>query len=352
MASSSTDSVSKLPGTFVFELTRRCNHRCSYCYTFWGADLNKDEKELPDLEFAQFIKFVNKLRSELPVSGIAFSGGEPLFHPDLSDMLEYLRWKGIGAAVISNGTLITPERANMLREAAVVEVTLLSHQPAVHDRIVRREGAWNAAVQGMANLREAKAHWIAVFIATKINLPDLRKTVELAIGLGTEGLMFNRLNLGKRNAQFGDELLPEPEMLAEALAILDEMAEKYSFPVAVSVPIEPCVLDTAKYLHINFGFCPAGGEKSYFTIDPAGDIRICNHSPVVLGNIMRDSFVEIYNSHPHVQQFRDVWPQECADCAPAMKERCRGGCRAAAEQCLGSAEHVDPYVTWARTRTI
>ncbi len=36
---------------------------------------------------------------------------------------------------------------------------------------------------------------------------------------------------------------------------------------------------------------------------------------------------------------------ECQDCDPELKKICRGGCKAAAEQCLGTLEHVDPFVT-------
>jgi radical SAM protein with 4Fe4S-binding SPASM domain len=174
---------------------------------------------------------------------------------------------------------------------------------------------------------------------------DLFKTAELAIALGAFGMMYNRMNLAMGNMHLADRLLPTPRMIEENLEMLEAIGGEYGLPVAVSVVIEPCVVDVRQYEHVHFGWCPLAGEDSYFTVDPGGNLRICNHSPVILGNINRDSFADIYYGHPHVRAFHDTWPEECADCDPELKEMCRGGCKAAAEQCYGTLARVDPFVT-------
>jgi MoaA/NifB/PqqE/SkfB family radical SAM enzyme len=118
---------------------------------------------------------------------------------------------------------------------------------------------------------------------------DLYRTGELAITLGAAALSYNRLNLGAYNQQFADQLLPSPAMIRENLDVLESLGEKYGVPIIVAVVIEPCVVDIRTYKHIQFGWCPLGGEGSYFAIDPIGDVRICNHSPTILGNIRRES---------------------------------------------------------------
>jgi radical SAM protein with 4Fe4S-binding SPASM domain len=232
------------------------------------------------------------------------------------------------------------------------EVTLLSHRREVHDRLAGRRGSWDAVVDGMANVRQAGGNLAAVFVATKLNYMDLFKTAELAIALGAFGLMYNRINLARGNVHLADQLLPTPGMIEENLEMLEDIGGKYGLPVAVSVVIEPCVVDVRHYEHVHFGWCPLAGEDSYFTIDPVGNIRICNHSPVILGNIKRDSFADIYYNHPRVRAFRDTWPEECADCDPELKEMCRGGCKAAAEQCYGTLARVDPFVTLSQQQVM
>jgi len=160
--------------------------------------------------------------------------------------------------------------------------------------------------------------------------------------------MYNRVNLSAYDLLLADRLLPTPHMIRENLTTLDEIGGKYRFSIAVSVVIEPCVVDTRPFRNIHFGWRPLAGENAYFTIDPSGDLRICNHSPVVLGNIRRGGFTEIYRNHPYVQVFRDLWPAECDECDPELRTMCKGGCKAAAEQCYGTLSRLDPFVTLSR----
>jgi radical SAM protein with 4Fe4S-binding SPASM domain len=292
------------------------------------------------------VDIVARLREQTPIENLALSGGEPLLRNDMPELVAYIEKLGVNVVVITNGSSIGPELISRLGEA-MFEVTLLSYRPEVHDRLAGCTGSWEAAVQGMAHLRKARRAFVVVFVATKENWLDLPKTVELAIALGAEGLMFNRLNLGSRTVHQARSLLPTPPMLVESLGTLEDLAGKYGLPVAASVVIEPCVVDIRRYRNIHFGWCPRAGEEAYFTIDGEGDVRICNHSPVVLGNLLREPFSTIYRDHPHVRAYRETWPRECESCAPELRELCRGGCRAAAEQCLGTLEHVDPFVTFS-----
>jgi radical SAM protein with 4Fe4S-binding SPASM domain len=297
-------------------------------------------------------EIIATLQDEAPVENIALSGGEPLLREDLPEILRFIRDRGIASVVITNGTLLSRERVTATMVGGTYEVTLLSHRREVHDRLAGRRGSWDAVVDGMANVRQAGGNLAAVFVATKLNYMDLFKTAELAIALGAFGLMYNRINLARGNVHLADQLLPTPGMIEENLEMLEDIGGKYGLPVAVSVVIEPCVVDVRHYEHVHFGWCPLAGEDSYFTIDPVGNIRICNHSPVILGNIKRDSFADIYYNHPRVRAFRDTWPEECADCDPELKEMCRGGCKAAAEQCYGTLARVDPFVTLSQQQVM
>ena len=287
---------------------------------------------------------IARLCDQLPVENIALSGGEPLLRGDLPQILAFLRSRRINPVIISNGTLLTKENVAATVADVTYEVTLLSHRAGIHDHLAGRRGAWQAVFDGMCNVRQAGGAMVAVFVATKLNYVDLRQTVELAIALGAKGLMYNRMNLGSHNMRWAEKLLPAPNMLQENLDVLEEAGEQYGLPIAVSVPIEPCVVDVRKYEHIQFGWCPLAGEDSYFTIDPSGNVRICNHSPVVLGNIRQQSFRDIYYKHSYVKRFRQTFPAECQGCPPDLKQLCCGGCKAAAEQCYGTPERADPFV--------
>ena len=182
-----------------------------------------------------------------------------------------------------------------------------------------------------------------MFIATQLNAPDLRKTVELMVALGAYAVMYNRLNLGRQQRRSAERLLPTARMIEDNLRDLNELATTYDLAATVSVVVEPCVVDFRAYPRLHFGWCPRGGEDSYFTIDPIGNVRICNHSPVVLGNVQTDRSRDVYESAP-VRSFYETWPEECAACPPELRNVCGGGSRAAAEQWYGTAARVEPFV--------
>lgn len=102
----------------------------------------------------------------------------------------------------------------------------------------------------------------------------------------------------------------------------------------------PCLFDTAKYKRLTFGFCAAGTERAYYTLDPAGNLRPCNHSPAILGNIRRTSFREMHESAA-MREFVCARPAFCAGCK--LETQCLGGCKAAAEAVCGSAWGMDPF---------
>jgi radical SAM protein with 4Fe4S-binding SPASM domain len=338
-----------LPKTFVLELTQHRNHHCMNCYTPWRApELDYHPDCAGEGSTVKILEIIARLQNEVPVEHVAFSGGEPLLRQDLPEILSFTRERGICPTIISNGTLLSQERVRATAAETTYEFTLLSYRREVHERLAGRRGDWDAVVDGMANVRQAGGTPVAAFVATKLNFMDLFKTAELAIALGATGLMYNRINLGAHTIRYVDQLLPTPAMIRENLDMLEDLGRTYGLTIAVSVVIEPCVVDVRNYRHIHFGWCPLAGEDSHFTIDPTGNVRICSHSPVILGNIWRDRFVDIYYHHPYVRSFYDTWPGECAHCDPQLKEICRGGCKAAAEQCYGTLKRVDPFVTFSR----
>lgn len=297
-----------------------------------------------ELSTTQIKDVIARLQDECPVETIALSGGEPLLRKDLPEILAYLRQRDIEPMIITNGTLLTPKRVAATLIGGNYEVTLLSYKAETHDLLAGRPGAWQKAVDGMINVNRAGGNLIAAFVATRLNYQDLFWTAQMAIAMGAIAIMYNRLNLSLHTLECASQLLPTPEMVHENLDTLEEIGGKYHLPISISVVCEPCVVNTQGYQHVHFGWCPLAGENSYFTVDPLGNLRICNHSPIILGNIFQTSFSEIYYKHPYVQTFRQELPACCESCAPALKELCGGGCKAVGEQCYGTLRQVDPFV--------
>lgn len=89
---------------------RRCNLSCSYCNEY-----DKVSSPVPTSEMVRRIDLLNALGTEI----ITFSGGEPLLHPDLDDLIRRIRSHGRIATLITNGYLLTPDRIRRLNRAGL-----------------------------------------------------------------------------------------------------------------------------------------------------------------------------------------------------------------------------------------
>ena len=89
---------------------RRCNLACTYCNEF-----DDFSKPVPtDL----MLRRVDKL-AELGTSVVTISGGEPLLHPDLDDIIHRMRERRVVSGLITNGYLLTPDRIQKLNRAGL-----------------------------------------------------------------------------------------------------------------------------------------------------------------------------------------------------------------------------------------
>jgi MoaA/NifB/PqqE/SkfB family radical SAM enzyme len=89
---------------------RRCNLACAYCNEY-------DDYSKP-VPAETVIRRINRLQ-DLGTSIITLSGGEPLLHPDLDDIIRAIRRRGTLACMITNGYLLVPDRIQRLNRAGL-----------------------------------------------------------------------------------------------------------------------------------------------------------------------------------------------------------------------------------------
>jgi MoaA/NifB/PqqE/SkfB family radical SAM enzyme len=89
---------------------RRCNIDCGYC--------NEYDKVSPPVASDTMRRRIDKL-AELGTSVVAFSGGEPMLHPDLDSLIGHIRGHGMMAGLITNGYFLVPKRIAELNAAGL-----------------------------------------------------------------------------------------------------------------------------------------------------------------------------------------------------------------------------------------
>jgi len=326
--------------SFVFEVTQRCNHDCPHCYNAWK---NPVDYPAGQLDTGQTLAMLEKMLAETGAELVTVSGGEPLLRPDIHQIIDFLVQRGAAINLITNGSLLDADTIGRLGpdKISVFELPLLSCDRDIHDRMSGAPGAFDRVTMAVAELKSAGQHVVGVFVATKLNLPSWRETAELGIALGLDGIMFNRVNPGGRGFDHLDMLQATPAELQTALDAAEQISEAYDFPISCSIAMPPCLIDTSRYQRLTFGFCAAGTDRAYYTLDPLGNVRPCNHSPLILGNILEQGFWEMVDSRP-MQEFCSARPEFCDGCR--LETQCQGGCKAAAEACYGDIAAMDPFL--------
>lgn len=86
---------------------RRCNLSCKYC--------NEYDKISAPVPTPVMVRRIDNL-ARLGTTAVTFSGGEPLLHPDLEQLVGHVRRRGMIAGLITNGYLLTSQRIQKLND--------------------------------------------------------------------------------------------------------------------------------------------------------------------------------------------------------------------------------------------
>ena len=330
--------------SILFESVTACNLDCVYCYNCWKA--------VPDyprgrLSTRQTIRMLKKAAVESGARQVAITGGEPLLRDDLPDLAAALRLAGVGVSVLSNGVLMTREWAQDLVRTGVglVQLTLLAMDEKLHDEHCG-PGAFAAIFRALDHLRAVKMRVAITLVVTKRTVEEVPKVMRVIKKIGQKSFLLNRFNPGGRAIRdhLVAELMLTKEETARMLKLANDAGKALSVTPVAAVPIPPCVVDRKKYPLVKFAGCAAATNDAYFTLDPLGNVRMCNHSPVILGNILRQGFYEIAQDR-RCREWIEVRPEFCKPC-PGW-DRCKGGCRAVAQQMGLALDTLDPYVAEA-----
>src|SRR2546430_10853130 len=102
--------------------TRRCNLACGYC--------NEYDDFSPPVSTEVMLRRIDLLAG-LGTSIITISGGEPLLHPEIEEIIRRIRSHGMIAGMITNGYLLTPNKIQSLNEAGLdhLQIRIYNIQP-------------------------------------------------------------------------------------------------------------------------------------------------------------------------------------------------------------------------------
>jgi MoaA/NifB/PqqE/SkfB family radical SAM enzyme len=302
------------PKWIAWEITRRCNLRCIHCRS--SSEL--EVKGHPDFPTEEAYRIIDDISSYAkPV--VVLSGGEPLLRKDVFDIARYGTEKGLRMCLATNGTLVTDEICEKLKESGIkmVSLSLDGSTEEVHDNFRSQRGAFQGTINAARLFKKHGIEFIINSSFTKRNQEEIPKVYKLAKELGaTAWYMFMIVPTGR-----GEEIMNELISKEDYEEILnwhyemekdekDILVRPTCAPHYYRIVLQKSQQEGKKFERRSLKFS-TGGSKGCIAgqliclIDVDGNVLPCSYFPMPAGNIKEKSFKEIWENSELFKKLRD-----------------------------------------------
>lgn len=222
-------SADKKP-VVVWNVGRRCNLRCVHCYSHshdkdYGGELSTDEG----------LALVDDL-ADFGVPVILFSGGEPLMRPDILQLIRRARERDVRAVISTNGTLITTDVAEQLKDCGLSYVGVsLDGLQETNDKFRGIPGAFDDALRGIRTCLSSGIKVGLRFTMNRKNAHDIAGIFDLIEREGIPRVCFYHLVYAGRGSKLVAEDLSHEESREAVDLIIDRTQALHASGKAVEV---------------------------------------------------------------------------------------------------------------------
>lgn len=314
--------------TIYFYLTEGCNLKCRHCWI--APKFQSEDAEWPSLDFELFKNIIQQGK-KLGTRSVKLTGGEPLIHPDIDKILDYIREEDLQLTVETNGLKCTPEIAEKIAKCKkpFVSVSLDGSEAEEHEWVRGVEGCFEAALTGARNLVNVEIRPQFIMSIMKKNVHQMESIVRLAEKENIESVKYNLVTPTSR----GEKMHEQGETLSiEELVKLGEWVE-HTLQASTSVRLHyshPVVFKPfSKMFSRPQGRC---GIFNIIGVLGSGKYALCgigeSVKELVFGHAETDSLADIWNNNKVLKNIRGGLPKKlngiCGDCL--LKKQCLGSC--------------------------
>lgn len=357
------------PRVVAWETTRACPLACVHCRAEAQHDADPNQ-----LSTAEGMRLLDQIASMGGPTVVILTGGEPLTRSDIFELASHGHALGLHMAISpDDGRLLTPQTVERLKASGIDRVSFSLHYPTPqeNDFFARTDGAFAAAMTGLANLRTGGLPFQINTTITRRNVDRLPQMMELVRSLGPVAWdLFFLIPTGRARMLESDEMSPERyEQTLEWLYAEREKNAKLTPPLAIKQTCAPHFRRVEKAIERELGrsesteltrhtagpFAAADYSKRHSAssrgcmsgngfcfVSHTGDVQGCGYLPISAGNVRETSFDVIYRDSSLFHDLRNssLLTGKCGACE--YQALC-GGCRARAFAATGDYLSEEPY---------
>lgn len=291
-----------IPLDVSLELTHHCNFRCKHCYIpdFLAPDLLSTERVLHLLEEL----------AEMGSMYLTLTGGELFLRRDWLEIATRARTLGFALRLFSNGALIDDAVADAIVPLhSAVEISLYAMNADIFDELTQRPGSFAKTIRGIERLRERDVPVMLKTPMTPSNADEVRAVGEYAESIGAEFRPAATI-VAKKD---GDLSTLDQRISVDRLR--KHLHDTFSGPTTgCHAPVRLQKMGPSDPRQ-DGPLCAAASR--YCNITSSGDVMACNVLPGSGGNLRDQSFREIWEHSPWLNEVRSIRRNDlhtCRDC--------------------------------------
>ena len=301
--------------TLQWHITQACDLHCKHCY---------DRSTRTPITFSSAVRILDELRlfcnSRHVIGAVSFTGGNPLLHPEFSEIYRAAAERGFALAILGNP-------APRERIAELIEIHMPSfYQVSLeglrdHNDAIRGHGHFDRVMMFLDVLRELGVSSMVMLTLTSENIGQVLTLAEV-LRDKADVFHFSRLSKVGEGAN-----LKLPDVRTYRAFLESYLDAACNNPV---MGIKDNLINIIRRDRRNapFGGCTGygcGAAFNFITLLADGEVHACRKFPSPIGNIHRQGIANIYDSE-QAQHYR-LGSAECRSC---MVRPVCGGCLASA----------------------
>jgi len=268
------------------------------------------------------------------LKGIKLTGGEPLLHPGIIEVLTFLKGEELSVVLETNAVLCSAELAKAVGalKNIFVSVSIDGACSETHDWIRQSRGSFASAIKGIQTFISFGIRPQIIMTVMRRNQGEIEQCIKMAEALGVESVKFNITQPTARAKILQEEgqTLTIKELIVLGDWIERELSGKTALRIVYSHP--PAFRPLGKLYTATKDFCGSCGVLNILGVLADGSYALCGIGQtvpeMVFGHAACDKLKDIWWYNNVLTQLRQGLPDQlqgvCHMCV--MRGRCRGQC--------------------------
>ncbi len=301
-------SIVRGPMQVAFDITNKCNFKCLHCYNN-SSENNRIPDELSD---AQVIRFIKDLCTMKPLN-VCICGGEPLLRFNLvCKVAKLLSSHDIQASMVTNGFLMTEEKAVALLKAGIsrIQISVDGATSTSHEHMRQMPNSFERALNALRLLNKVGFTQVGVaFTPTSFNSKEVIDAYKICEEIGISEFRIQPLMILGRGKKNINEILATPMQYRNLVRDINYLiSNKGMAKIQWGDPIDHLIRFKTVAQHL----------YAFLNVQSNGDIVPSPYLPISVGNIKRTSILKYWKKGlPKI--WESPFIQQCAEqikCVP------------------------------------